>query len=356
MPRKQIAVKWKNENKGEYFTTADTLHEMQPSVNVAYSPFLVRSGPAELTINADTAIKIIANGKHKVFTDRVDLKIPLLDALDTGSTMLPGKDYYVYFVDTGDYAEVVVSLASTFPQGATAENSRKIGGFHTLCADVGGIPTHPLSGYTSGSVLPNSVWCLTHRPRSAPEGMVYDAMDGIWADIYLASVAAGKLVSVYKGVIADGTSNPAFHWYKFDQWLRAVKKRMPSQGEFVSLSLGANQGTNIAGSSDPGTTGGHTDTAGRRMISNIGCEDTCGVLWQWGIESGAGGAGSWANAYSGLDGGVAGQHYLAPNRPRLGGNWASGASCGSRGSYWYNGPLSVRADFGVRGVTEPWAG
>ena len=38
---------------------------------------------------------------------------------------------------------------------------------------------------------------------------------------------------------------------------------------------------NIAGSNDPGTTGGHKDTAGRRMISNYGVEDCCGVLWQW---------------------------------------------------------------------------
>jgi hypothetical protein len=44
---------------------------------------------------------------------------------------------------------------------------------------------------------------------------------------------------------------------------------------------GSNQKTNILGSADPVTTGPHIDTAGRRMISNIGLEDGCGVMNQW---------------------------------------------------------------------------
>ncbi len=349
-----LQIKWKNKDDQKYYLTADNLHEVHPSVDSLDRQYLTRKSSNVLTLAEETAVKII-NQVHKVYTIHDDEDIVLADALDTG-TIQPGKDYYVYMVEAGDTASLVVSLASTYPQGATAGNSRKIGGFHTLCADVGTIADHPLSGYSAGDILPASVWTLRHRPRADAAGMVYDAGSGIWADIYLASVAAGELVSVYRGTTADGTSSQAFHWYKFDQWLRRIKKRMPFLGEFVSLSLGANQGTNIAGSTDPGTTGGHTDTAGRRMISNIGCEDTCGVLWQWGIESGAGGAGSWANAYSGLDGGVAGQHYLAPNRPLLGGGWHAGVDCGSRGSTWYNGPLYVYATYGVRGVAEPWAG
>jgi len=56
---------------------------------------------------------------------------------------------------------------------------------------------------------------------------------------------------------------------------------MLEDDEFQAIAAGSNEETNIAGSADPVTTGGHLDTAGRRMISNIGCEDCCGVLWQW---------------------------------------------------------------------------
>jgi hypothetical protein len=51
--------------------------------------------------------------------------------------------------------------------------------------------------------------------------------------------------------------------------------------EFQAIAAGGNEGTNITGSSDPVTTGGHVDTAARRMISNIGCEDCAGVEDQW---------------------------------------------------------------------------
>ncbi len=102
--------------------------------------------------------------------------------------------------------------------------------------------------------------------------------------------------------------------------------------EFVAASLGANQGTNITGSADPGTTGGHTDTAGRRMISNVGCEDCCGVLFQWGAEPGGGASSAaWASACDANDGGVAGQHYLAPNRAIWGGAGMMAGRCADRG-------------------------
>lgn len=43
------------------------------------------------------------------------------------------------------------------------------------------ITGHTLSGYVAGDVLPASVWDLSHRPKSEPEGMAY--IDGIdmWA-------------------------------------------------------------------------------------------------------------------------------------------------------------------------------
>ena len=269
-----------------------------------------------------------------------------------------GKNFFLYACNDGSAApKLLLSANATASTGYTASTSRQLGGFHCLCANVGTISGHTLSGYLAGDILPASVWDAKFRPVCAPEGMVYVAGIGKWVDIYLASVSGGKLVSAYNATCADGTSSPAFHWYKFGQWLGQIGKRMLTQTEFVAASLGSNQGTNITGSADPGTTGGKSDTAGRRMISNVGCEDCCGNLWQWSGEVGPVTAGieAYINAFDVNDSGVAGQSYQEPSRALLGGYWNSGASCGSRCSIWNNGPLTLSAGCGARGVAEPLA-
>jgi len=273
-----------------------------------------------------------------------------------------GKDFYLYYCQpsAGSEPDLILSANSTIPNampsGATptADNTRKISGFHCLCADVGTISGHALSGYGTGDALPRSVWDQFHRPESEPEGMVYSDA-GKWVDVYLASVSGGELVSVSGAAIADGASAETFHWHKFDQWYRRIKKRLPFQGEFVDFSIGSNQGTNISGSSDPGSTGGHSDSAGRRMISNIGCEDCAGALWQWGIDGGATNdvGSAYSNAFDANDADVAGQHYEAPNRPIFGGSWGLGSICGSRSSAWSHSPLALDSYYSARGVAEP---
>ena len=272
-----------------------------------------------------------------------------------------GKDFYVYACvpTSGTVPDFVLSASTTYPSaipsGVTpsATNTRKVGGFHCLCVAVGTISGHDLTGYLAGDILPRSCWDLQHKPISSVEGMVY-GKHGQWVDIYLPSVTGGELVSVNGGTIADGVSATAFHAYKFDQWFGRIGKKSIASLEFVAASIGANQSTNIAGSADPGTTGGHTDTAGRRMISNIGCEDMCGVLWQWGREQGAiAGSASWVNADEGNDAGVGGQHYDAPTRPFFGGGWSDGVVCGSRGSEWLGGALILGSSFAGRGCAEP---
>lgn len=261
-----------------------------------------------------------------------------------------GKDFYLYALQSGG---VILSNNSTYPTGYTASDSRKIGGFHCLSVAVGTISGHTLTGYAAGSILPRSVWDLFNKSSARQEGTIY-SRSGVWVDIYLPSVSGSTLVSVNGGTIADGTSSPAFHCYKFEQWFARQGMKTISQLEFFAASEGANQGTNIAGSADPGTTTGHTDTAGRRMISNEGVEDACGALWQWCRDiGGTQTAASYANAFDGNDSGVGGQHYAAPARGLLGGYWVSGAICGSRGSYWHFSPLSLVGDVSARGVAEP---
>jgi len=249
--------------------------------------------------------------------------------MDTG-TISNGKDYYVYACDDSGSLVFKISLASTYPTGFTAATSRKIGGFHTLCTNVGTIAGHTLTGYTANSILPQSVWDLKHRPISDPEGMVWSDEAQIWVDIYLASGTGGSTVSVNGGTISD-TRN----WMDFVDDFGAVKKQLLDDPEFQLIAAGSNEETNITGSADPVTTGGHVDTASRRMISNIGCEDCCGALQQWLKTPSAkldnSTAGSWIDLV-----GAKGSFYTygtngyGNTQLRAGGYWGHAACCGSR--------------------------
>ena len=280
-----------------------------------------------------------------------------------------GKDFYIYAIYSPETIEpgLLISANATVPEKYTAETSRKVGGFHCLCEDCGTLTNpdsaHPLSGFVKGDVIPTSVWDLKHRPISAPEGMAYVEGLDMWFSIYLLSwegtYAAGtlKLTSKYGAEVADGASAEKWHPLKFEQQLGMQKMRLPTWQEFQVLSLGSNQGTNIYGSADPGTTGGHKDTASRRMISNCGMEDCCGCHWQWGSDVGSAstGSSSYGNYYDTNDHDVRGQTYGAVYRPLLGGSWSNAAVCGSRSSSWTNGALSLLAYCGARAASEPLA-
>lgn len=285
-----------------------------------------------------------------------------------------GKDFYIYacIPASGTTPDFILSANSTVPGDYTADNSRKIGGFHCECVAVGTITNHPLSGWGAGDVLPTSIWDLQHRPIGEPEGYAYDEGTDMWYSIYgltwsgsfgsatatMAGRAANdtlKLESKYGAEWADGASAEKWHCWKFEQILARQKQRLLYQREFVVASLGSNQGTNIYGSADPVTTGGHKDTGNRRMISNIGLEDCCGDHWIWGADVGAAttSGGAYADAFDANDKYCGGQVYGTVYRPLLGGYWSTAAACGSRASAWNHGALSLSAGCGARGASEP---
>lgn len=288
-----------------------------------------------------------------------------------------GTDFYVYACrpGSGSIPVIVLSANTTAPAGYTAVNSRKIGGFHCLCLAVGTIAGHPLSGYLIGDILPDSIWDLNHRPVASPEGMVYSEQTNVWVDIYLQSGNSASTTSSFGGSITDGRS-----WMDFVDDLAAVRKRLLRDDEFQVVAEGSNQQTNIQGGADPVSTGGHVDSAGRRMISNIGCEDCCGVMWQWlqdqayrfnspgshthdvevtgeaeTVTSGAP-SGDITPAWSYI--------WLAGNKGRLyaqgdkcdvklcaGGKWSSSANSGSRARYLsYDRSIAI-SDVGGRGCS-----
>ena len=285
-------------------------------------------------------------------------KVLQLSTVDTPQN-LAGKDVYIYACKPQDISSTepifILSLNSTVPTGYTASSSRKIGGFHCLCADVGTIDGHTLSGYVTGDILPASIWDLLHRPKGEPEGFAYEELTDCWIAIYLPSWDGTKLVSVYNGVIADGTSTKKWHGEAFIEQLMNQKMRLPWRHEFQMAAKGSNEQTNIQGSSDPNTTGGHVDSNNRRMISNIGLEDCCGCSWQWAMDLGFAGGSDWTDSVynSAVDDRSYGQTYGTLYRLLLGTCWHYSSNCSSRSVACKHGSSHVDSDCSARGASEP---
>ena len=312
---------------------------------------LMSSNKTSITIYKNTMVNIDTKGY--ILQSDVTLDLTSASSWDdvasvnyTTASNRAGHDFYVYACKSvkGIEPVLILSVNSTVPDGYDQDTSRKIGGFHCLCSAVG-TPvwrnpatlkdeTHWLSGYLAGDILPASIWDLSHRATSENEGMVYSSETGMWFDIYLSSWDGEKLVSVLGGTTADGASAKKFHCEMFVECAAQVKKELISRDYFIAVAKGSNERTSIHGAADAGTTGGHVDTANRRMISNIGLEDCCGFLWQWCKQSGgANGSTGWNNSVynDAVDGNATyGNSYGYYYRAHVGGSWANSSSCGSR--------------------------
>lgn len=334
-----------------------------------------------LVLKAGTPIPVFeSNGTCHIFYSNDEITISAAN-LVSGDAFAAGTSYFVYLVYTNQrnwLFKISTSSSQTFT-GALAK--RIIGGFDTLCVSVTSeqvystTEVHPFSGAVAGYIHPFSVWDLWHRPVCCPEGFAYAPTLGIWASIYLMSkdatlntwttgtTASGskypndsfKMVSKNGGTILDGASTPALDCLDGEQQLHYQGMRLPTIAEFGDLARGAPQGVNIKGSTDPATTGGHLATNDKRIISYCGLEDIVGVLWQWTSESAydASASNTWTDNFNANKRDVQGQYFFGPGkRARLGGLWANGASCGSRGLHWYNSPLDLDNSIGFRAVSE----
>lgn len=333
-----------------------------------------------LIIKADTNIRR-SNGSYITYsTDTaVDLSSDVTEA---------GKDYFVNLADDG----TITAATSKLTTGVT------IGRFHTLCVNVGNIQMvlpaspasglttsdyirvksydavkepdfyafynkqvasvnadsasydivtvlHPLNGYNAGDILPESVFCLSWYPECLSEdAMVFDKDTGIAVDIYLQSGTGYNTSSRFN---ATHTTNRAPINHQED--MRTVGKRLLKDYEFTSAALGSNEATSIAGAADATYTGGHSDTAGRRMVSAIGCEEMCGYVWQWLDEIAPTGGSSWST-YDGR--GSLGLSYGVPYVLHAGGAWGGAANCGSRSRDAGGVRSGLSASIGGRGASR----
>lgn len=332
--------------------------------------FIVSETKNHITLKAGTIIRLeISSDDVRYLQIDEDTEYNIFELLDEGiGSLTAGKDYYIYLVqldeedpETDEIVKTVdlkISANATFPTGYNSSNSRKIGGFHTLCSAVteANAPalvdtkiwsSHPAIGYNAGDLIPNSLWCLSNRPQSSPEGMVYIDMLDIWVDIYLQGGKDGNPTSVFGATVIDNRQEPNHRWD-----FALVNKRLATDHEFGVFAEGSNQKTAIYGSNapNPKTAGGHIDTAGKRMISGYFVEECCGYLWQWLDELGpVGGSG-----FSNYDGSASrGQSYGVPYCLGAGGAWSHSSSCGSRSRVANAARSLVAADYGGRGVSLP---
>lgn len=355
-------------------TGANNAYDAAENLNLGYKQFTIKADPSyayipslfkstNTSITLPVGIELNINGEAYISTAETTL---LISTLGTAAE-LAGKDVYIYACQgEGTEPGFTLSLNSTVPNGYTADNSRKIGGFHCECLAIGSLTNvNPVTGATeahkltdlgTGEIIAPSCWDLWHKPTGKQtEGMSYVEEVDIWIGIYGASWDGTKLVHTFGGIWADGTSTKKWHGELSLEALMQQGMRLPWRHEFQCAAKGSNEQTNIKNSADPGTTGAHVDTAGRRMVSNYGLEDCCGVLWQWLMDLGFAGGSGWTNsAYdSGVDPRSYGQTYGTLFRLRGGGVWSDSASCGSRCAACANPSARVSSILGCRGASEP---
>jgi len=372
------------------FDVSNILTARSAGVNPYYGKYCfstmnrwLRFDPANrkgIVIKACTGIKK-PNGTFKVFN--VDTHIDLTDQITT-----PGADYFLFL--NNDETITATTDKST-------GTGVYFGRFHTLCVDAGtmtmispaspssgisvgdkflvkpynqetdpdfysfynrtvsavsaGTPydvittDHPLSGYLAGDILPESIMCLSFRAKSLFEdAMVYDVVNDIFVDVYLQSGTGLNTRSAY-----NQTHTVSRHGPNHNRDMMQVGKRLLSDAEFYSCAIGSNEATNITGSSDKTTVGGHVDSASRRMISAIGCEECCGYLWQWLSDIGPVGGSDWQS----FDGRASfGQLYGSVYGLVSGGCWYTGGNAGSCARTSSYSLSSTDTNTGARGCTS----
>lgn len=159
-----------------------------------------------------------------------------------------GDNIYVYAVQQASgVGKWLASVNATVPSGYTADNSRKVGGFHY------GRTRPRASRYNTGyapatEIVSNSCWDLLHRPKCDPTGMVEVIPGRVWVDIYLSSVVSGSWPDTVVGSVYNATPLQGTTYTPIDMalLLANVGKRLPTTFEFLAYAEGAPQGENAA--------------------------------------------------------------------------------------------------------------
>ena len=314
--------------------------------------FIKFSDRRRLTITKNTFIKLDVESTAQTlwYINPSDLELEAESLLDEGATFQAGKAYNIFLVPNASNtaAELKISLNSTAPAGYTPGDTRRIGGFHTLCVDAGNITwhaNHPLSGFIAGDILPQSVWTLYHRPYASPNNCIYIPC-GIpfWRTIYDHAGTLATTSFEYGGTV---TRNRTFYGNMQD--MMHAGYILPTYEQAAISGYGCEPLKVIMGKSEAASTqaGGHINESSHRIISIYGAEDCCGVTWKI-LTIGAVGGGGW-----GTDSSVGVHQYSSVNVLRVGGPWRDSGNAGPFATAGNDSALAANSDVASFGVSYP---
>jgi hypothetical protein len=378
--------------RAEVFSGLIDLHKKGSRILEKKDPFVYPS--SNVILVGQGTITALFNTLWRTFEVHQDTELSAAD-LDTGGSFQVGTDYYVYLVAGITEGSLVISANSTFPSGAAADNSRKLGGFHyghIRCVNTRYAPIDSngvVYGNTSINwrenvtigIVPNSVWDLKNRPTCSPEGMAL--VGNRWVDIYEASIAEaisfesnsaglfvanGLLQSSYGRLPATGSEG--LNWYSFQELAARSGKRLQTYAEFVQSAAGnpggqdsaddygwtktSNVGRARVGCSVNPSTGLYDAATGVKpyAISAHNIVDTVGNVWEWVNNTSSFDNGSPTWAWHDTLGADKGQLY-SPYEYGFtalvcGGAWTLGVLCGGRAVFLDHYPWHVYTFIGSR--------
>lgn len=207
-----------------------------------------------------------------------------------------------------------IDMPSAIRDGVEVSGSRYrvLGGVHLLCAGTLSLDqSHPLFGLEAGSMIPASAWAINFRPACPdPRAMAYVRETDTWVDIYNASGEIAAPESRFGGIRLAARSQ-----MELATGFGNVGKLLPTDADFLFAARGSNAGTTVMQNPNFGSrfalrregdfippqqgeywrvednsyfanrsadvTGGHFDTRHRRMVSDVGCEEMCGLQRQF---------------------------------------------------------------------------
>ncbi len=352
----------------------------------------------KLKIKAGCSIELFNGENWFQMPNKEDIDIDPALNLDTGSRLEPGTDYSIYLCLSGQNPQIVCSKNGTFPNGFSAGNSRKIGGFHygsirKVSDDGLWVPIDSAGNKFGNSgtkwqdnvtlgVIPNSVWDLKNRPKTLFGGLV--KVGQIWVSIYQASAKSAftfmngtNLVHVAEGELQSRYGRPPVSGieglcqYNFVELADRAGMRLLSYREWLAAAYGAPQGednadnygwcrtTNLirarTGCRVNPDTGAYDPQSGIKpyAISAKNVVDTTGNLWEWLSDYSNRhdtGTGTWTY-YDQLGPGM-GQIYAWKTDGFVafaaGGHWHRGAYCGPRAINPDDQPWKVNVHIGSR--------
>lgn len=279
-----------------------------------------------------------------------DFTVKVEDILDEGTSLTNGKDYSIFLVPEGDSVALKVSLNKTAPTGYDTENTRRIGGFHTECKNVGTVQTgNAMNGWLAGDIIPNSVWTLWHRPVVAsPSGARYVPERDAWKTIYSQSGTLENTVFEYGAT----TTRSRTAWdHELD--LALVGWDFPTSLDFTVSELGIVPLKAVNGKAESScvTAGGWVNENGVRMVTSGGDESTSGGLWTILQERGPAGGSGWAAGGSNTV--TKPQQYGTIYRLMGGGIWNSSGYAGPSSRGGGSSATGAYASVSARGWSRP---